>query len=318
MGVILLMPLIALIKGGHYFNVMFMSFVAAAVVGLTVLSVVEDRHDLDHQAALAEAARDAERVIELAQLPDKIPVQGAGALLAADPFTQGPRLFAKHCASCHRFDGHDGRGRTMSEIDPQTDEVRPLAATAPDLGQFGTRAWWTSILTDFEQHFAPVACSGYDLEQSATDGMISWFRENQEVLRDEANKQDIAAMVEFLSAQGGRVGLQINQQLAARGQDLLSTGELTSGSITTCDSCHAQVGGQFAPDADNAGIPELNQYGSQAWLKAFISDPGHSQFYGDKNKMPAFAQRMSDSQRDMLVRFLTHDYAAAHVPDTGR
>ena len=34
MGVILLMPLIALIKGGHYFNVLFMSVVALAVAGV--------------------------------------------------------------------------------------------------------------------------------------------------------------------------------------------------------------------------------------------------------------------------------------------
>jgi ubiquinol-cytochrome c reductase cytochrome b subunit len=313
LGVILLMPLIALIKGGHYFNVGFMSFVAAAVTGLTVLSVVEDRGDLDHQAALAEAARDAERVVELAQLPSKIPVQGAGALLADDPFTQGPRLFAKYCASCHRYDGHDGRGRVLSDVDPQTNEVRPLAATAPDLGKFGTRVWWTDILTNFEEHFAPVAGNDYDLEQSATDGMISWFRENQAVLRDEANKQDIAAMVEFLSAQSGREGMQINHELADRGQELISSGELTSGSITTCDTCHAGIGGEFEPEAENGGVPELNQYGSQPWLKAFITNPGHSQFYGDKNKMPAFAQRMSESQREMLVRFLTGDYAETQV-----
>ena len=61
MGVIAVMPLIAYLRGGHRFNVAFMSLLAVGVVGLTGLAMVEDRMDADHQAALAEATRDGTR-----------------------------------------------------------------------------------------------------------------------------------------------------------------------------------------------------------------------------------------------------------------
>jgi ubiquinol-cytochrome c reductase cytochrome b subunit len=313
MLIIVLMPFIAWIKGGHLFNVIFMSAVALAVGGLTIVALLEDRRDIDHQAALAEADRDAHRIVELARLPAQIPVDGAGALLRNDPFTQGPRLFAKYCASCHRWDGHNGRGRPTIVRDPQTQQLVVMPSSAPDLGQFATRPWWNSVLTNFEAHFAPVAGSEYDLERSSEEGMISWFRENQEVLRDEANQADIAAMVEFLVAQSRREDLEIDPTLAGRGEELLSSGELAAGSITTCDSCHATVGEEFAPGAENGGIPELNGFGSQAWLTAFLDDPGHEQFFGDRNAMPRFADKMSASERQLLVRYLTGDYPPTRV-----
>jgi ubiquinol-cytochrome c reductase cytochrome b subunit len=310
--IIALMPFIAWIKGGHVLNVIFTSAVALAVGGLTVVAILEDRRDMEHQAALAEADRDAHRVVELAQLPAQIPIDGAGALLRGDPFTQGPRLFAKHCASCHRWNGHNGRGRPVMTGDPEGERLVPMPPTAPDLGNFASRAWWTSVLTNFEEHFAPVAGSQYDLERSAEDGMISWFRENQEVMQDQANQADIAAMVEFLVAQSGRADLAIDQALAGRGQELIASGELAAGTITTCDNCHASIGGEFTAGAQNGGTPELNGFGSQAWLTAFLADPGHEQFFGDRNAMPSFADKMSDAERNLLVRFLTGDY-----PPTG-
>lgn len=315
MGIITLMPLIAMIRGGHRFNVAFMWFLALGVVGLTVTSIVEDRNDASHQAAIAAAEQDAHRVIELASGPNKIPVQGAGELLRTDPLTQGPRLFAKHCSSCHRWNGHDGRGQLVTGINPETNNVVELPATAPDLGGFASRDWWTSILTNFEDHFAPTAGSGYDLEQSASEGMISWFLESQEAMRDPANANDVKAMVEFFVAQSGHAGLTIDEDLAARGEEILSSGELTSGSFMSCSDCHAEVGGTFVKGAENGGIPELNEYGSPAWLAAFIENPGHDQFYGDKNKMPPYAEKLSEHELTMLVRFFTGDYLPSGAAD---
>ncbi|MEZ6116220.1 MAG: hypothetical protein R3C28_06575 [Pirellulaceae bacterium] len=90
MGVLILMPIIAMIKGGHRFNVLFMWLVTAGIIGLTGLSMYEDANDVDHQAALAEAERDAHRIIELASLPDKIPVEGASASDEARSVYAGP------------------------------------------------------------------------------------------------------------------------------------------------------------------------------------------------------------------------------------
>jgi ubiquinol-cytochrome c reductase cytochrome b subunit len=314
MGIITLMPLIAYIRGGHRFNVAFMWMLALGVTGLTIASLVEDRGDASHQAALSAADRDAHRAVELAQGPNKIPVQGAGELLRTDPLTQGPRLFAKHCSSCHRYNGHDGRGSPVNIVDPDSGSVVELPATAPDLVGFATRSWWKSILTNFEDHFAPAGGSGYDLETSASEGMIYWFRESGEAMRDPANAEDVKALVEYFVSQGSHVNLQIDENLAARGEEILGSSELTSGSFMGCTDCHASVGGAFEQGSDNDGVPELNGYGSAAWLTAFIQNPSHGQFYGDKNKMPAYEEKLSDEELTLLVRFFTGDYVPSSHP----
>ena len=313
MLMIVLMPIIALVRGGHRFNVIFAWSLMGVIVGLTVLSLVEDARDVEHQAAIAEADRDAKRAVELASGPDRIPIEGAGKLLREDPFTQGPRIFAKHCASCHRYEGHNGRGRMVMTADEDTGIERPALPTAADLGNFGDRQWWRSILTDYRNLMQPLENAGYDVESSVAYGMISWFEENVEVLTAEANQADVDAMIEYLVAQSGRPGLELNQELMERGEEILSSGSLTEGEISTCDNCHSGLGGEFELGTDNGGIPELNGYASYAWLKAFIDNPGSEQFYGENNCMPAFADKLSSSDMDLLVRWMTGDYAATEV-----
>ncbi|MCA9217693.1 MAG: cytochrome b N-terminal domain-containing protein, partial [Planctomycetales bacterium] len=315
MGVIALMPIIAMIKGGHRFNVLFMWTLAICVIGLTGLAVIEDSRDSDHQAAIAEAERDAHRVKELAGLPDMIPVEGAGSLLKNDPFTQGPRLFAKHCSSCHRYNGHNGRGRLVTDMDPATEKSFVSSPTASDLGNFATRDWWRSVLSDFENHMKPATNSGYDLEASAGDGMVMWCSDNAEVLKDPQNKDDVDAMIEYLASLSGNPQLELDGDKLARGEEIISGGELTSGSISSCTDCHAGIGSDFELGAENGGYPELNQYGSVAWLKAFIQHPESEQFYGERNVMVSYAEKLSEHELDMLARWLAGDYAESHVHD---
>ncbi len=308
-----LMPLVALVKGGHRFNVGVLVVLALGIVGLTALAMYEDGNDPQHQLALLEARRDGERAVELASQPTRIPVEGANALLRDDPFTQGPRLFARHCASCHRYDGHNGRGALVYTVDPKTRTQQIAEATAPDLRGFASRAWWRDILMHYDRHAAVIARSGFDVDTSAEEGMLSWFQESQEVLHNPVNAPDVAAMIEFLAAQSGRDDLDLDAALVERGQEVIATGELTSGTITTCDSCHAGVGEDFELGTDNGGIPELNGYGSYAWLAAFVHDPGTPQFYGDKNRMPSFADRLTEKQMDLLVRYFIDDYLPSHA-----
>ena len=315
MGVIALMPIVAMIKGGHRFNVIFMWALAIGIIGLTGLSIIEDGRDVDHQAAIAEAERDAHRVEELAGLPDMIPVEGAGSLLKNDPYTQGPRLFAKHCSSCHRFNGHNGRGRMVTDMDPDTEKSFVSAPTAPDLGNFASRDWWQSILTDFENHMKPSTNSGYDLELSADDGMVSWGSDNAEVLNDPKNKDDVDAMIEYFVSLSGNPLIELDAAKVEHGAELISSGELANGSITGCTDCHAAVGEEFELGAENGGYPELNQYGSVTWLKAFIQHPESEQFYGERNAMVSYAEKLSDHELDMLARWLAGDYAKTKVDD---
>ena len=312
MAVIALMPIIAYFKGGHRFNVVFMSIVAIAVLGLTGTAIIEDARDEDHQAALREAARDAERIHELASLPDKIPVEGAGKLLRDDPFTQGPRLFAKHCSACHRYDGHNGRGSAVMQLDPETQQAVVAPPSASDLAGFGNREWWRAILVDFEQHFAPTARLEYESVDS--DNMSVWSNESREVFLDPENASDVKAMIEYFVSLSGRTDLEIDSEQVAKGEEIVSSGELTNGEFRTCDNCHASVGSEFELETDNGGYPELNEYGSAKWLKAFIRNAGSPQFYGDQNKMPEYPEtKLSERELDLLVRWMTGDYADTEV-----
>ena len=69
------------------------------------------------------------------------------------------------------------------------------------------------------------------------------------------------------------------------------------------------------PYSARSGYPDLAEYGSAKWLKAFISDPGSDQFYGAKNHMPAYADKMNAKDLDLLVRYMTGDYHETHVED---
>src|SRR5204863_9881175 len=127
--VLALMPLIGRWKLGHRFNVAFIFGILIGIGVLTLLAVNEDRANEDYRLAVADADQKAERVVELAKIQGIGPA-GAVQLLRDDPKTRGAALFKIRCASCHRYNGHDGAGQTPIE-----------AATASDLGTFGTREW---------------------------------------------------------------------------------------------------------------------------------------------------------------------------------
>ncbi len=330
MLVIALMPLIAMRKVGHRFNVAFLWCLTAIILGLTALAFYEDATDADHQAALAEAHRDAARVRELAQRPEKIPVSGAVTLLRSDPFTQGPRLFSRHCASCHRYNGHDGRGRVLRHVD-ESGNVSSMLPTATDLGDFATRQWMRSVLVDYSSRFAPLKNAAWFREAQAKEEagedvdyidpenseMADWSGDRDALLSDE-NKDNLAAAIEFLVAEAGHAGVETDEKLVQRGRAVVIDGAW-AGAIqgTSCVDCHQTIGQEFQKRSsdDTGGYPDLAKYGSAAWLRDFISDPGSEQHYGPKNRMPSYAGKMTADELDLLVRWLTRDYYPTSVED---
>jgi ubiquinol-cytochrome c reductase cytochrome b subunit len=126
---------------------------------LTYLAIKQDRHDPIYQSALHEVKRNSERVKVLAESPTGIPTEGAATLLRNDPFTQGPKLFAKNCASCHRYDGHDGTGNQPT--DPQT---------ASDLKGFASRPWLSGLLDP-----ARIATTNYFGGNKHKEGKMAGF-----------------------------------------------------------------------------------------------------------------------------------------------
>jgi ubiquinol-cytochrome c reductase cytochrome b subunit len=98
-------------------------------------------HRLRRQATLL-----TKRALERAD-EHGIPPGGPLALLANDAVTRGPRLFATHCATCHRVNGHNGLGVVVSE-----------AAGPSDLAGFASRAWIRGLLADLlgNRYFGPM------------------------------------------------------------------------------------------------------------------------------------------------------------------
>ena len=335
MGIIAAMPITAKVPGnfGHALNRVFIWGLAVGVVALTALTFYEDANDKEHQLSLAEAHRDGQRAIELASGPDKIPVEGAVSLLRKDPFTQGPRLFAQHCFACHRYNGHDGRGKVVTEASKVEGEPPVIAKpTAPDLGSFGSREWMTGIVTDYSNHVGWLKNSQWFIDAQAKSAagesvdfinpdsseMADWTSGNLESLRSPENADNVKALVEFLASEAGHAGTTFDTAMVEKGRDLAINGTWAGAmKDTSCAGCHDTIGQDFpaVPDDSAAsGYPTMAKYGSAAWLKDFIRHPDADRHYGAKNEMVAYSpEKLTDQDLDLLVRWLTHDYPASSV-----
>jgi ubiquinol-cytochrome c reductase cytochrome b subunit len=317
--VFVLMPILGRWKAGHAFNVCFLFVLMAGIAGLTGLAVYEDRHNSDFQIAVGEADRTGERAVDLARRPDMIPVAGAVTLLRDDPLSQGPKIFAANCSSCHRYNDTDGTGRKVtvaakeSQSSESSAETRVEApATAADLGDFGSREWIRAVLLDFKKHFAPLrqAVDKKVAEDLLDNGeMADWSETNKTLLNDPANKQSLDALVEFLASQSGRLAQTPEQKaLAEKGRAIFETGALAKGKLSAnCVDCHS-IAAAGAKKGKESSAPSLAGYGSIDWLKRFIAEPGAPGNYGEHNHMPAFQNRLSDREAGLLVRWLGGDY----------
>jgi len=325
--VFVLMPLVGRWKAGHAFNVFFLFVLMAGIAGLTGLAIYEDRRNADFQLAVNEADRAGERAVELARRPEMIPVAGAVTLLRDDPLSQGPKIFAANCSSCHRYNGTDGTGRKVTVAakesasgDSSVESRVEAPAAAADLGNFGSREWIRSVLVNFKNHFAPLrnAVDKKVPEDLLDNGeMADWSEANKALLTDPANKQSLDALVELLAAQAGRSARTPEQKaLVEKGRAIFETGALVKGKLSAnCVDCHS-----IAPAAGKKGggkessAPALAGYRSVDWLKRFIADPGRPENYGEHNHMPAFKNQLSARESDLLARWLAGDYYRSSAP----
>ena len=323
---LILMPIIALWRFGHQLNVYVTFILTACIMGLTGLAFYEDWYSnseasLKFRRDVAAAHKDAERVRELAESPEGIPATGAVSLLRNDPLTQGPKIFAKRCASCHWYNEHDGTGQTVLV------EGKPADPTAADLGNFGSKVWVKKILMDYETVFAPTRNTtkdGTNLGELFLDdeyGMAGWVKENKAVLKMDENKEALEGLVEFLTAQSGREDLgSYDPKLVAVGRDVFENGTLNKGEFTAnCVDCHdIKVRGEEEALGFPGSAPVLTGYGGEEWLKSFISNPAAEEHYGygDKNAMPAFEDSLSERDLNLLVKWMINDYYKSEISHT--
>jgi ubiquinol-cytochrome c reductase cytochrome b subunit len=264
MAVLFAMPFIGKWKLGHRFNIGFISVILGGAALLTFQSFQEDQHKPEYRVAVAQAERDSLRVRQLAR-EKGIPLTGAVSLLHDDPLTQGPKLFAKNCASCHRYDGHNALGAVPK--DPQS---------AADLKGFGSREWIAGLMNPQK-----ITSTNYFGGTKFADGkMVKFVKKDGATFTQEQVKQ----IADALSAEA-----QLPAQAEADKQDvaLIEQGRAFMATETArCTECH-----QFRKKDEDATAPDLTGYASREWLIAIISNPKHERFYGKRNdRMPAFGE----------------------------
>ena len=319
MGVIAIMPFLGRWKLGHGFNVAFSFALLAGASYLTVIALKEDGADHNYQAAVKLAHAEGERASVLADNLG-IPLTGALSLLKEDALTQGPKLFKRHCASCHRYNGHDGLEqhpmKTIEE-DGHKKQIEELA-TASDLGGFGTREWMTKVLKNYHETFEPLKNAGEKGVRFLNGEMANWSKDSAEALAKPENDQSVKALVEFIVAQSERTDLgTFDQELVAAGKEVFTSGKLANGTVAACTDCHAMkmVNGDSLSDGAGAGYPKLTGYGGKLWLKAFINDPASETFYGtDHNLMPGFDGKLNGHDLGLLVDWMVGEYFRSPEP----
>jgi ubiquinol-cytochrome c reductase cytochrome b subunit len=235
----------------------------------------------DYLKAVEQAQREAERVVELASTSQGIPFTGAITLLREDPKTQGPKLFARFCASCHTHAPPASDAAGADPAAPQEDQK----STAPNLYGFASRQWIAGLLNPKQ-----IAGPDYFGNTSHRDGEMASFVVDtlKDWPADEVRDIAIALSAEaHLPSQ-----VKLDEQEAQR----IEAGRKLIIAEDRCVSCH-----KFHEHGELGSAPDLTDYGSREWLLGMISNPTHERFYRDSNdRMPAFADHADDPKKNML------------------
>ncbi len=285
------LPLLGRWNFGHRFNLGFLGAMLAGVALLTWLAVSEDGRKPEYVAAVKAADFEAARVLALAQAPSGIPTAGAVTLLRSDPLVQGPKLFVRNCASCHRYDGNDSMGGQPKD-----------KQTASDLKGFASREWLAGLLDP-----AKVDTANYFGASKHKDGeMVKWVKKNVPTFAA-GDKEQLRQALVALSA---GAGLKAQKEIDARDAGIITAGaKILPGHDVGCIECHTIMG-----QSDGGEGPDLTGFGSRQWLTAFISNPKHESFYGAHNdRMPAFGAdgRLTADEIGLIADWLRGDWYVA-------
>lgn len=262
------------------------------------LARLKFRRQRDHERYLAK------RSLELASAHG-IPPSGPLELMRNDPRTRGPILFAAHCASCHRYDGHDGLGNTPAE-----------PPTSSDLVAYASRGWIRGLLND------PMADRYFGLMKTpdgkpAHTRMRKFMNElRNENSSDEAKRKlrdDLNAASNYLEDEGKRPGRLKNLGSTDKAPEDSMEETLYRGRryfMRVCNECHSY-------DGEREGTfkaPEMLGYGSVEWIELMIADPAHETRYRSKGKqparMPSFADRIAPADRRLIAQWLHESVTA--------
>jgi len=273
--VFFLQPFIGKSREGHKFNIGFLWFLLVGSAILTFMAFSEDRGNLKHLAAVAEADWQADRVRTLAQ-KSGIPPSGAVTLLRNDQENRARRLFSANCSSCHRYNGHDGRGFPVDGNQ-----------SAPDLAGVASVDWLLKLL-DYDHYVSKEFFGGSKLKSGKmAEKVLKKF--------DDDEKKLVPKVAHLLS---DLAELPYQSKLSEEERE---AGFTVFFDDLACIDCHD------IESEDEGSAPDLTGYGSKQWLSAIISDPSHERFYGKANdRMPSFGRdrKLSTEEIGILVDWL--------------
>ena len=223
------------------------------------------RHSQSFLNAVAQAKADGARAIELAGRPERIPPAGMLELVRNDALSQGPKLFAQHCASCH------------AHLDPAAPEaaVGLAKASAANLHGFGTATWMRGLL-DPKQVAGPAY---FGNTAHKDDDMVNFVQND---LTDAATWKpaQIEAVIAAMAAEAGHPPAGATPAVIEEGRGLVADGD-------RCGSCHHFGNNEVALGS----APDLSGWGGREWLVGIIVDPTHERYYGTENdRMPSFGK----------------------------
>jgi ubiquinol-cytochrome c reductase cytochrome b subunit len=260
-----------------------------------------------------EAERVAARALVLAAR-DGIPPEGPLTLLRNDPVLQGPMLFARHCAACHRYDGHDGRGWVPSE-----------PPKSSDLHGYATRAWLGGFLADpqGEGYFGHMKLEDGDPAHTYMTDFLDELRVQYEDEGREAELQaDLDAAAAYLHSEARSPGHLAHVSAEAMEEAVVEAGPprgddwamVVRGRAVfnrTCNECHSYGGERRG----TTKAPEMRGYGSPDWIAKMIEDPAADDLYRSRGReralMPSFRDRLTENERFLLARWLYMNGAGA-------
>jgi ubiquinol-cytochrome c reductase cytochrome b subunit len=141
----------------------------------------------------------------------------------------------------------------------------------PDFKDYDSRAWIRGFLENPESPLH-MGTAKIDMGMKAVQG----------------SPEELEPLAEMVYAQTG--ASDANAVLAARGRELIPQKD--------CDTCHELDG-----EGENAG-PNLGRRGTLAWVEAVITDAGQGRLFGEKNKMPKFAGKLTPAEIEEMARFV--------------
>ncbi|MDO4550912.1 MAG: cytochrome b N-terminal domain-containing protein [Planctomycetia bacterium] len=312
-----LMPFIAKIKFGHLFNVLYIIVFCAIQIMLANTSYKNDTADKNYLEAQRQEREEALRLYQLTVRRGGLAPEGALNMLQSDWLTQGPKLFAKHCAACHPFSPSLDNSTVKAEekeihspiiIGEAHRKIIPVEEPlAPNLYHYPSRQWIAGFFDSKK-----ITSAEYFGNTALKDGsMVDYVKTS---LRDHLED-------EFLGEKGLNIiidTLYSETQLSeprpmVAAEDSEEFEKLPQGideetmfmfidfGCTECHSFYDQKGG---------GAPDLTAYGSRNWTWRVIADP--TKFYAQNDRMLAYHPEsegsdknlMTQKEMDMLVKWL--------------